>query len=139
MSLSIFGDKAKMPTEDALAAALGESKALWDDIKKQVESACGNCIDEWKHYSKKAGWSFAVRSGKRTILYLIPQYKYFKANFVLGGKAVAAAQDAGLPEAIIALIAEATPYAEGRSFMFDIASLDDVDSARKLISIKAEN
>jgi len=128
-----------MPTEDALAAALGESKALWDDIKKQVESACGKYNNEWKYYSKKAGWSFVVRSGKRTILYLIPQDKYFKVNFVLGDKAVAAAQEIGLPESIVALIMEATPYAEGRSFMFDICSFDDVDSVRKLISIKAEN
>ena len=139
MSLSIFGEKAEIPTEDALATALGESKALWGDIKKHVESACGNYNDEWKFYSKKAGWSFVVRSGKRTILYLIPQDKYFKVNFVLGDKAVTVAHDAGLPEAIVALIMEAMPYAEGRSFMFDIGSLDDVDLVGKLISIKAEN
>ena len=139
MSLSIFGDKAEVPTEDALVAALCESKVLWGDIKKQVESDCGNYNDEWKYYSKKAGWSFVVRSGKRTILYLIPQDKYFKVNFVLGDKAVTVAQDAGLPEAIVALIMDATPYTEGRSFMFDICSLDEVDTVRKLISIKAEN
>ena len=139
MSLSIFGEKAEIPTVDALIAALGESKALWDDIKKQVETACGNYNDEWKFYSKKAGWSFVVRSGKRTILYLIPQDKYFKVNFVFGEKAVAAAHNIGLPESIVALITEAMPYAEGRSFMFDIGSLDDVDSVRKLISIKADN
>ena len=139
MSLSIFGDKAEIPTVVALSAALGESKANWDDIKNHVDTVCGDYNEEWKYYSKKAGWSFVVRSGKRTILYLIPQDKYFKVNFVLSDKAVAAAQDIGLPESIIALIAEATPYAEGRSFMFDISSLDDVDSVRKLISIKAEN
>ena len=139
MSLSIFGEKAEVPTEDALATALGESKAFWDDIEKQVESVCGNYNDEWKFYSKKAGWSFVIRGGKRTILYLIPQDMFFKANFVFGDKAVAAAQDAGLPESIIALIMETTPYAEGRSFMFDIGSLDDVDLVGKLISIKAKN
>ena len=64
---------------------------------------------------------------------------YFKVNFVLGDKAVAVAQDIGLPESIIALITEATPYAEGRSFMFDIGSLGDVDLVGKLINIKAEN
>ena len=139
MSLSIFGEKAETPTEDALAAALGESKAFWDDIKKQIESACGDYSDEWKFYSKKAGWSFIVRSGKRTILYMIPQNKFFKVNFVLSDKAVAATQPVGLPEAIIDLIMGATPYAEGRSVMFDICSFDDVDSARKLIRVKTEN
>ena len=139
MSLSLFGEKAEVPTEDALVSALGESKALWDDIKKQVESAYGNYNDEWKFYSKNAGWSFVIRSGKRTILYLIPQEKHFSVNFVFGEKAVAAVQNAGLPEAIIALIMEATPYTEGRSFMFDICSLSDVDLVGKLISIKAAN
>ena len=57
---------------------------------------------------------------------------------MLGDKAIAAAQDISLPEAVVALIMEATPYAEGRSFMFDVGSLDDVDSVRKLISLKAE-
>ena len=139
MSLSIFGEKTEVPTEDALVAALGESKALWDDIKKQVESNCSNYSDEWKFYSKKAGWSLVLRSGKRTILYLIPQDKYFKVNFVLGDKAVAAAQDTGLPSSIVALIMDAAPHTEGRSFMFDVCSSVDVDSVRKLTRIKAEN
>ncbi|MCL2146906.1 MAG: DUF3788 domain-containing protein [Synergistaceae bacterium] len=138
MSLSIFGEKAEKPTEDTLHIALGESKTLWDEIKNLVESACGDYNDEWKYYTKKAGWSFVVRSGKRTILYLIPQDKFFKVNIVLGDKAIAAAQDASLPEAINALIMGATPYVEGRSIMFDIGSLDDVDSVRKLVRIKAE-
>ena len=139
MSLSIFGDKAEIPTVVALSAALGESKANWDDIKNHVDKVCGDYNEEWKYYSKKAGWSFVVKSGKRAILYLIQQDKYFKVNVVLGDKAIAAAQDAGLPESIVALIMGATPYAEGRSIMFDICSLDDVDSVRKLIRIKADN
>ena len=139
MSLSVFGDKAEIPTEDTLVAALGESKAFWDDIKNQIESVCGDYSDGWKFYSKKAGWSFVIRSGKRTILYLIPQDKYFKVNFVLGDKAIAAVEKAVLPGAIITLIMGAKPYTEGRSFMIDARSLDDVDSVMKLVRIKAEN
>jgi len=137
MSLSAFGEKATMPNEEMLAGALAGGKALWDKIQSDVEAVCGNTSAEWKYYSKQAGWTLVVKSGKRTILYLIPLEGSFKVNFVLGEKAVAAAaQHAGLPEAIVALLLEAQPYVEGRSFMFDVKAEADADVAAKLIEIK---
>ena len=139
MSLSIFGEKAVMPDEEMLAEALAGSKIFWDGLKSHVAANCGNFSEEWKFYSKKAGWSLVVKSKKRTILYLIPQDSYFKANFVFGEKAVAAAQSAGLPEWLLTQIAEAKPYVEGRSFMIDVRGETDADTARKLIAIKHAN
>ena len=139
MSLSIFADKAAMPDEAAFTSALGESKALWDNIKNHVATVCGNLSEQWKYYSKKAGWSLVVKSGERTILYLIPAETAIKVNFVFGDKAAIAAETAGLPEAVTALISEAARYAEGRSFMFDVTSEADVGAAKKLIEIKHLN
>jgi hypothetical protein len=139
MSLSCFGEKPLVPNEKMLTEALADSKTLWDSIKNAVASACGEMSEEWKYYSKKAGWSFIVKSGKRTILYMIPQDSFFKVNFVLGEKAVAAARTANLPDSIIALIDEATSYAEGRSIMFDVKSDVDVSVVYKLIEVKHSN
>ena len=135
MSLSFFGDKALMPNADMLAGALGNSKVLWDQIRNAA-AACGSAAEQWKFYSRKAGWSLAVKSGSRTILYLIPLEGCFKVNFVFGEKAVEAARTVGLPEPVLALIEAATPYTEGRSFMFDVQTAADVESAQKLIEIK---
>jgi hypothetical protein len=136
VSLSIFGEKDVMPNEKTLTEVLSDSKILWDNLQKHVATVCGNMKGQWKFYSKKASWSFVVKSGDRTILYLIPQNAFFKVNFVLGNKAVVAACTNGLPEQIITLITEATPYMEGRSFMFDVKTATDVDAAKKLIKIK---
>ena len=136
MSLSIFGDKATVPRKETLAEALADSVAYWDTIPSQVTAVCGSASEEWKFYSKKAGWSLVIKSGKRTIVYLIPQEGFFKAGFVFGEKAVAAAQSVGLPEALLALINEAEPYVEGRSFMLDIKTEADTATTKKLIELK---
>jgi len=139
MALSIFGDKSIVPNEEMLAQTLAGSKELWGNIEKHVASICGSVSGQWKFYSKKAGWSYVVKSGDRAILYLIPQDAFFKASFVFGEKAYETAKTSGLPEQIVALITEATPYAEGRSFMFDVKAAPDVDAAKKLIEIKHSN
>ena len=138
MALSIFDDKAVMPNDEMVAAALSDSKALWDGLKDYVSAAC-DMGEQWKFYSKKAGWSLVVKSGDRTILYLIPQENCFKANFVLGEKAVAAAQASDLPEWAIDLILGAKPYMEGRSIMIELSADTGIDTAKKLIDIKMQN
>jgi len=139
MATSIFDEKTVVPDETMLAEALAGSKLLWEEMKSHVVMVCGDIASEWKFYSKKAGWSLVVKSGKRTMLYLIPQKGFFKVNFVLGERAVAAALAAGLPETVIALIKDAVPYMEGRSVMFDVANEAEADTAKKLIEIKGVN
>ena len=73
---------------------------------------------------------------KCSLIYLIPLDACFKVNFVFGEKAVAAAGDADLPDSIAALISQAKPYVEGRSFTFDIKTEADVDVVKKLVEIK---
>jgi hypothetical protein len=139
MSLSAFGDKAAMPDDAALSNVLCTAKALWDNITEHITATYDNVGGEWKFYSKEAGWSFAVKSGKRTLVYLIPQKGSFKANFVFGEKAVASAQSAGLPENILKEINKAQRYAEGRSFMIDIHESENVNTVTELIRIKDRN
>jgi len=107
MSLSVFGEKALIPDETMLAEALAGSLALWDGIKAHVASVCGDYNELWKFYSKKAGWSLVVKSGARTILYLIPQEAYFKVNFVFGERAVEAVLGSGLPAPVVTALSEA--------------------------------
>jgi hypothetical protein len=139
VSLSIFGEKAAVPNEEALAEVLKDSVVLWYRIKDHAAAAYGNANEEWKYYSKKAGWSLVIKSGGRTILYLIPLDACFKVNYVFGEKAAADAMTAGLPEQIVTQISEAKVYAEGRSFMVDVRTKEDADIAKKLVDIKNRN
>ena len=139
MSLSVFDNKAFLPNDELLSNVLSETKNLWENIMAHICGAYKNIGSEWKFYSKAAGWSFVVKSGKRTLIYLIPLAGYFKASFVYGEKAVTEAQLAGLPEFVLESIAEAKPYAEGRSFMVDVRDSDDVSLVEKLLKIKSDN
>jgi hypothetical protein len=139
MSLSAFGEKALMPNEEALAGTLKGSKARWDKLIEHTGNVCGHASGEWKYYSKNAGWSLVEKSGGRTILYLIPLDGSFKANFVLGEKAVAVVKASDLPAAVITNITEARAYAEGRPFMIDVNNDADASIAMRLIEIKSQN
>ena len=139
MSLSEFDEKAIMPHDEMLTAVLADSRALWNTIISYIVETCGDISEEWKFYSKKAGWSLVVSSGKRKILYLIPQDGFFKVNFVFGEKAVAAVQISDLPESIITALLETKSYMEGRSVMFDVKTGADAQAVKKLIEIKQAN
>lgn len=136
MSLSVFGDKSAVPGGEALAEALAGSAALWDAVKRKAAAAFGALQEEWKFYSAKAGWSFVLKSGKRTVLYMIPQSGYFKITMVFGERAAAAALNADLPEYIRTALLEARPYAEGRGLMFDVKDESELDTVTKLMEIK---
>ncbi|MEG1462214.1 DUF3788 family protein [Anaerorhabdus sp.] len=138
MSLSIFGEKTIVPNEKMLSEALGSRKVLWDNIKKQLIAIDDNILEEWKFYSKAAGWTLVVKGGKQTLLYLIPLNGYFKINFVFGEKAVALAKSSDLPQEIIALILDAKPYMEDRSFMIDVHTDTDGEIVNKLLKIKIQ-
>lgn len=139
MALSAFGNKAIKPTKEITAEVLGESFIFWDKIKKHIAATYKKVSEDWKMYTKDAGWTLVVKSDKRTLLYLIPQQGAFKANFVYGGKTVAATENEGLPVSVLTLIREAQQYVEGRSFMIDIKTAEDAETAIRLIKIKYEN
>ena len=139
MSLSAFGEKAVVPTDEMLAASLSETKSIWQGIRQHLESSYENISGEWKYYSKSAGWTFVLKSGKRTLLYLIPLKDYFKATFVFGERAAQAAQAADFPKTVLNAIAEAKQYMEGRSFMVDVKTGADAVIIEKLLKIKNDN
>jgi hypothetical protein len=139
MAASIFFDKAIIPHDSMVAEALASTYSLWEELRSFVHESYPDISGEWKYYSKSAGWTFPVKSKKRTLYYFIPKDGYFSISFVFGDKAVAAAESAELPHEIIEAILSATPYMEGRSFAVDVDSPDMLENIKKLLKIKYEN
>jgi hypothetical protein len=139
MSTSAFDDKASIPDETMLSSVLGEMFASWNRVRTYTSSTYEKVSEEWKFYSRSAGWSFAVKSKKRTLFYLIPVNGHFKAGFVLGGKATEEALLSAISEDIKKIITDAVQYPEGKSFMFDVKNCNDEDTIIKLIDIKNRN
>lgn len=84
-----------MPDNESLANVLGSTRSLWNRLFEYAEEK-SNALGEWRFYSKKAGWSYVVKSGKRTLFYMIPQDGYFKLTFVYGEKAVEKAKESNI-------------------------------------------
>ena len=136
MSLSTFADKARHPTDDELRAALGPAATAWQDLVARVGRTGSPLTEEWNFASAKFGWSMRLKSGDRILLYLIPQTGQFLAGIVLGPKAVAAAQDAGLPAAVLEAIAAAPRFAEGTGVRLPVADKKSVPPILKLLALK---
>jgi hypothetical protein len=139
MVLSVFEDKSKEPTASEFRNALGDAAFFLNDIEQHLNQQYGSVNPEWKFYSKKAGWTLALKHKDRTVFHLLPGSGVFTVVFVLGKRAVLAAQRSKLPGGIISAIENAREYIEGRSIRFEVATLKDVSTVKQLIEIKMAN
>jgi len=138
--LSAFDDKAMMPDDDMVSAALGSAAPIWDELRAHVEGSYPGVTGEWKHYGKAAGWTYKLISKKRNLLFFVPMADCFRLRVVLGEKAcVCAEADNELPHEIKEAVRAATPYAEGRSIDFDINRREQLVAIKRLLKIKYEN
>lgn len=131
-----FIDHVAPPSCTELAGALGPALSAWDHLLSQLAEDFGVNNHEWKCHSLKWGWSYRVKRGKRTIVWLSPANGAFIVTFVLGDKAVAAAQTAKLPPRQLKLINEATKYPEGRVVPLVVKTERNLAAARRLAAIK---
>jgi len=139
MATSIFDEKATIPNDEMVSIVLADTNGLWDKLKSHVINNYNDIIQDWKFYSKKAGWSLIFKQNKRTLFYFVPCDGYFMIAFVFGGKAEKVAEQSSIPEHIKKTIASAAPYVEGKSFFVDVKNEEDVDSVCTLTKIKNES
>lgn len=136
METSIFTNKAKMPDNVQLSAALGDLFKVWMSIMEYTMKAYPKAAEEWNYPGQKYGWSFRIKDKKRAIVYLLPRDKYFMAAFVFGEKATADALVSSIQDAVKEIIASARVYAEGRGFRIEVRNEENLKDIIKLIDIK---
>ena len=139
MALSAFDNKSRPPQDDDLAATLGSTFTLWNELKRLIASRFAPLSLEWGFASKKTGWGLRLKWEKRTILYMTPCRGYFMASFALGEKAVKAAHESDLPASVLEVIDSAKKYAEGRGARLEVRSAKDARNVEKLAVIKMAN
>jgi hypothetical protein len=127
------------PTPAELAAALGTAAAIWNDLVDWFARELGVTGQEWKSSSPKYGWTLVLSFKKRRIIYLIPCAGCFRASFILGDRAVAAAREAGLSKPTLRLLDEAPHYPEGTGFRMVVKTARHLPAIRKLAQIKLAN
>jgi hypothetical protein len=134
-----FIDTSTKPTGAELAAELGPSKTLWDQLVADLANDSNVNIQEWKSVSRKYGWSLRLKLKQRNIVYLSPHRGCFTAVFILGDKAVTAAHGAGLPASVIRGLDEAKRYVEGTGVRIEVKGPKDIAIVKKLTAIKLQN
>jgi len=130
-----FIGRTKAPTDEELSAELGDARALWDQLLRELALP----VQEWYSYSVKAGWSLRLKAGKRTIVYLIPCRGAICVSFALGDKAMQAARESKLPASVIKILDEAPRYAEGAGVRLDVTTKKDLAAVKKLSAAKMAN
>jgi hypothetical protein len=139
MPLSVFGERSSAPTDAGLRTVLGRAYPSWDTLLARVREHISPIAEVWAYTSASTGWGLRLRHKDRVILYMTPQHSQFLVSFVLGEKAVAAAQATRLPAAIRNAIATAPRYAEGRGVRVVVRSARQISGLVALAEIKWHN
>jgi hypothetical protein len=136
MDTSIFTNKAEIPDDSLLSAALGNLFGVWMNLREYVFGVYPKAIEEWNLPGQKYGWSFRIKDKKRAIIYMLPRDKYFLVAFVFGEKATKDALNSNIASEIKTIIESARVYAEGRGFRIEVRETAIIEDIKTLIDIK---
>ena len=137
MALSAFVDATGPPTPAELDATLAAAARPWAELVAEVSRHAGDVTATWGFTSAKYGWSMRLVQGRRTLVYLTPQAGRMLVGVVLGEKAIAVAEAAGIMSGrTLEVVAAAPRYAEGRGVRFTVESDVDLEVALELARIK---
>lgn len=129
--------KSGQPVDEGAAVAmLGRASTRWQQLWAGLTQDCPDARPEWKQANKLSGPYCVVRSGERTLLYLIPSAGRFEAALVLGERAAAIAlSDPGLNERRED-ISRAPRCAAGRTIRIPVERVEDLVVVRRLLHSK---
>jgi hypothetical protein len=130
--------KPTRPSDAAIAAELGSSKSLWDDLRHQMRHDFAPLTEDWVFSGQKHGWALRLKHRTRALLYLKPLKQHFRVSLALGTRAVQAAHDQNLPAHVLRLIDDAVQYPEGKAVRIEIRDAKDVQIAIRLAAIKRD-
>ena len=131
-----FVGKSQAPTGNELEARLGASAGLWTSLLQEIGHLAGPVTQEWKCYSRKAGWTLKLVKGKRTLLYASPGESRFSVTVVLGDAALAAARTTNLPAEIVGVLDTARRYPEGTPVRVEVEDSSDIQAIVELVKAK---
>ena len=139
MTLSAFGERATAPTDADLRTVLGRAYPSWGKLLVGIRERISPIAEVWAYTNTSTGWGLRLRHKDRVIVYMTPQQTQFLVSFVLGEKAVAAAQASRLPAAIREAVAASPRYAEGRGVRVVVRSARQISGLVALAEVKWHN
>ncbi len=89
MSINVLLAKAEAPDDGGIAAALGATRPLYDEIMSLTEG----WDQTWKHYGKKYGWKLKVHEETKMLLELTVADGWFLVSLAIREQELAALQE----------------------------------------------
>jgi hypothetical protein len=136
MGGSTLNEQLVEPDENVLKAELEKTYSLYITIKSEIMKFSEGVQPTWKYYGKKNGWLLKLMSGKRNVLFIVPQKEHFRISFTFGDSVFEDIMNSDVKESIKNDFFKAKKYAEGRTFQLKVENEEILHDIKTLIKIK---
>ena len=136
MATSTPKNQCPPPDDIELTRTLGDTKPLWDDLVRHLDTAYPPVTHQWQRSGQSGQPFLRLIRKQRTICYLLPREQHFLTAFVFGEKATAAVRMSDLPDTVVTALNEARVYAEGRGIRLETRTHQDLATMQRLAAIK---
>jgi len=136
MATSIFDNKEIVPNDEDLENILKSSLGAYNKLMSYLENEYAPLINEWKFYSKKAGWTLRISNKKRNLLFLSPNEDYFLVTVNMGVKVSKMVLDSDVSDNTKDLIKQAKIYAEGTGVIIEVRNEEDLEDIKTILNIR---
>lgn len=138
MSIGVFTDKNRQPTDTEVFEAIGPMLRVWQVLVKFIRENYAVQEDFKFLYGKKYGWALRFRINGKLLTSLYPTQNGFTAQVNLSPAAIEQAQRMKLGKNVQQVIAKAHPYPEGRWLFIPVESENDIRDIRRLLALRGE-
>jgi len=136
MAIGIFDNKEIVPNDEDLENILKSSLNAYNKLISYLENEYAPLTNEWKFYSKKAGWTLRISNKKRNLLFLSPNEDYFLVTVNMGVKVSKMVLDSDVSDNTKDLIKQAKVYAEGTGVIIEVRNEKDLEDIKTILNIR---
>lgn len=138
MSGSTINEQLVEPDEKMLLEEIGSTYSTYKAIETKIRELKDGVQPTWKFYGKKNGWLLKLMSGKRNVLFVVPQKDYFRVSFTFGESLFEDVMNSNIHEKIKNEFFQAKKYAEGRTIQITVDNETVLNDIVTLINIKTK-
>jgi hypothetical protein len=138
MSIGIFTDKNRQPTDTEIFEAIGPMLPAWRVLVKFIRENYSAQEDFKFLYGKKYGWALRFRIKGKLLTSLYPTQNGFTAQINLSPAAIEQTERMKLGKNVQQAIERAHPYPEGRWLFVPVESENDIRDIQHLLTLRSE-
>jgi len=136
MDQPVLSDKTQFPSEEIIYSYLGKSKNIWISFLEYLRENHPDISTEWRYYNDGKSWLMKVTRKKKTVFWLSVLKGTFRITFYFTDRAADAIADSTIPAEMKKQFKEGKRFGKIRGLTVLFKYKKDIESAKKLLSIK---